>query len=561
MSKKWILRTPHPKLQAELSDALKIHPIIAQLLVNRGIMDVGEARSFLDPQLSGLHDPFLMKDMDKAVERVQLARDRNEKVMIYGDYDVDGVTSTAVLWRALKKLGLDVVNYIPHRVDEGYGLNHEIIPLAKEMGVSLLITVDCGITSSDEIAALSAEGVEVVILDHHEPDEQGVPEAVAVVDAKQKQNTYPFRDLAGVGLVAKFVQALTGQFPKEDLDLVTLGTIADVVPLRGENRIFARLGLPLITRTQKVGLRALIRSARIEGKEVSPHTVGFVLGPRINAAGRVGTANTSLDLLLAQDEVTSFSLACSLEAHNRERQRLQGEVVDEAVAVIEADRAFLDEKVIVVHGQGWHKGVLGIVASKIADKYGRPAIVISLEEGLGVGSARSVEGFHLHEALGRCSDVLVEFGGHKYAAGLKVREENLSEFRSRLNLLARDMIAEGQEPTLEIDSELALTEAELDLIKVLEVLEPHGEGNPEPVFVTRRLMVKSRPQVMGRDTIKFWVTDGRVTKQAVGFGMGEDCKHLRQGQAVDIAYSLSIDDWNKSPQAQLTLKDVKVLMK
>jgi single-stranded-DNA-specific exonuclease len=481
--------------------------------------------------------------------------------MIYGDYDVDGVTSTAVLWRALKKIGMDVVNYIPHRVEEGYGLNHEIIPLAKDLGVSLLITVDCGINSFDEIAALSAEGVEVVILDHHEPDEKGVPQAVAVVDSKQKQNVYPFRDLAGVGLAAKFVQALTGQFPKEDLDLVTLGTIADVVPLRGENRIFARLGLPLITRTQKLGLRALIRSARIEGKEVSPHTVGFVLGPRINAAGRVGTANTSLDLLLAQDEVTSFSLACSLEAHNRERQRLQSEVVDEAVAVIEADRAFIDEKVIVVHGQGWHKGVLGIVASKIADKYGRPAIVISLNEGLGVGSARSVEGFHLHDALRRCSDVLEEFGGHKHAAGLKVRQENLSEFRSRLNLLARDMITEGLEPTLEIDSELALTEADLDLIKVLEVLEPHGEGNPEPVFVTRRLMVKSRPQVMGRDTIKFWVTDGRVTKQVVGFGMGEDYKGLRQGQAVDIAYSLSIDDWNKSPQAQLTLKDVKVLMK
>jgi len=559
MSKKWILRTPHPKLQAELSDALKIHPLIAQLLMNRGITDVGEARSFLDPQLSGLHDPFLLKDMDKAVKRVQLARERNEKVMIYGDYDVDGVTSTAVLWRALKKIGLDVVNYIPHRVEEGYGLNHEIIPLAKEMGVSLLITVDCGISSFEEIAALTAEGVEVVILDHHEPDANGVPLAVAVVDSKQKQNVYPFRDLAGVGLVAKFVQALTGQFPEYDLDLVTLGTIADMVPLKGENRIIARLGLPLISRTQKLGLRALIRAARIEGKEVSPHTVGFVLGPRINAAGRVGTANTSLDLLLAQDEVSSLSLASSLEAHNRERQRLQSEVAEEAVAAIEADSSFLDEKVIVVHGQGWHRGVLGIVASKIADKYGRPAIVISLAEGLGIGSARSVEGFHLHDALGRCGDVLEAFGGHKHAAGLKVREENLSEFRSRLNILARDMIIDCQEPTLDIDSELALAEADLELIKVLEALEPHGEGNPEPVFVTRRLLVKNRPQVMGRDTIKFWVTDGRVTKQAVGFGMGEAYKGLRQNQAVDIAYSLSIDDWNKAPQAQLTLKDVRIL--
>jgi single-stranded-DNA-specific exonuclease len=317
----------------------------------------------------------------------------------------------------------------------------------------------------------------------------------------------------------------------------------------------------LITRTKKLGLRALLRSSRAEGKEASPHTVGFILGPRINAAGRVGSANTSLDLLLSEDEANSFSLACSLEAHNRERQKLQSVVVEEAVAVIEGDETFLTDKVIVVHGEGWHKGVLGIAASRIADKYGRPTIVISLSEDLGVGSARSVEGFHLHDALTSCSDVLESFGGHKHAAGLKVKRENLAEFRSRLNELASGMTTEELEPTLSIDAEVTLKDADLELINTLDILEPHGEGNPEPVFATRRLMVKSRPQMMGKDTIKFYVTDGRVTRQAVGFGMGEDNAHLRMGQAVDIAFTLSIDDWNKAPQAQLTLKDIRVLTK
>lgn len=561
LQKTWRLKTPHPKLQAELSNALHIPPIVAQLLVNRGIVSAEDAGIFLSARIADLWDPFLLKGMAQAVTRLRLARERGEKVMIYGDYDVDGVTSTAVLWRALKKFGIDAVKYIPHRMEEGYGLNMEIVPFAKELGITLLVTVDCGITAFEEIAELHREGVDVIVTDHHEPEDGKVPEAVAVIDPKQPACTYPFRDLAGVGVAAKLAHALLGEFPQDDLDLITLGTIADVVPLKGENRIFARHGLPLIMKTKKSGLRALIQTSRSDGKEASPHLVGFVLGPRLNAAGRMGTANTALDLLLSDNDTSSVALASSLEAYNRERQRLQGAVFDAAVAMIEEDQTFAGDNVLVVHGEGWHKGVLGIAASKIADRYGKPAVVISFENGFGVGSARSVEGFHLNEALAHCSPVLEEFGGHKRAAGLRLKQEQVKDLRSRINEFAKDIFQEELVPVLEIDVELPLGQASMELLKILGQLEPHGEGNPPPLFATRRLMVKSRPQVLGKDTIKFWVTDGRTTVSAVGFGMGTECAALRMGQAVDIAYSLSIDDWNKAPQPQVLLKDIRILTK
>ena len=560
MPKTWKLKASHPNLQTELSRALHIHPIVAQLLINRGVLTQEAATSFLFPKLSDLFDPFLLKGMDKAVARVRRAKENNEKVMIYGDYDVDGVTSVAVLWLALKKFGINAIKYIPHRMEEGYGLNFEIVPFAKELGVTLLMTVDCGVTSLEEVQALHREGIDAVITDHHEPEEGKLPDAVAIVDPKQPGCTYPFRDLAGVGIAAKFAHALLGEFPQEDLDLITLGTIADVVPLRGENRIIAHFGLPMIMKTKKRGLKALIQSARIEGKEASPYLVGFILGPRLNAAGRMGTANTSLDLLLSDDATSSAALASSLEAYNRDRQRLQGAVFDEAIAQIESDQALFRRDVIVTHGEGWHKGVLGIAASKIADRYGKPAIVISFSEGLGVGSARSVEGFHLNEALAHCSGILEEFGGHQRAAGLKVKYERVAEFRERINDFAKGVFQQEPVPTLEIDAELPLIHVGMELVKTVTSLEPHGEGNPAPLFATRRLMVKSRPQVLGKDTIKFWVTDGRVSLSVVGFGMGTGCADLRMGQAVDIVYSLGIDDWNKAPQVQLVLKDIRLII-
>ena len=513
---------------------------------------------FLSPDLDQLLDPFLLKDMDLAVARLRLAMAKGENVLVYGDYDVDGVTATAVTYRMLRRLGVRARTYIPHRMEEGYGLNADIITLAKAEAISLIITVDCGITAFDEAEALAQGGIDLIILDHHEPEGGRIPRAAAVVDPKRADCSYPCPQLAGVGLAAKFVQAVTGIFPAEDLDIITLGTVADVVSLTGENRIFVRAGLPVLTKTSKPGLRALIDVARLTGKEMTPFSVGFGLGPRLNAAGRMGSANTSLDLLLSDDPGNAMALAQSLESLNRERQKLQGEVVDEAMAIINLDPAYTDETVIVVYKEGWHKGVLGIAASKITDKFGRPAVVISTCDGIGVGSARSVPGFFLNEAFAHCADLLESFGGHQRAAGLKVRWERIADFRLKVNLFARNVAAARDlTPVLDIDAEMPLPQATMDIVRTVEGLAPYGEGNSVPVFATRRLLVKSRPQVMGKDTIKFWVTDGRLSLSVVGFGMGNDCSELRMGHAVDIAYTLGIDDWNKAPQVQLMLKDIR----
>jgi len=558
MTRKWRLKKPDPENQAFLAGALSIHRIVAQLLVNRNIIDPLQAKAFLFPSVDQLLDPFLLKDMDLAVARLRLARERGEHVLVYGDYDVDGVTATAVTFRMLRRLGIKSRTYIPHRMDEGYGLNEDIIVLAKAEAVSLIITVDCGITAFAEADALRREGIDLIILDHHEPEGGCIPDAAAVVDPKRPDCNYACPQLAGVGLAAKFVQAVTGVFPIEDLDLITLGTIADVVPLTGENRIIVHAGLPLLTKTDKPGLKALINVARLTGKEMTPFSVGFGLGPRLNAAGRMGSANTSLDLLLSDDAGNAMALAQALDVLNRDRQRLQAEVVEEAMAIINLDVAYLHEAVIVVYKEGWHKGVLGIAASKISEKFGRPSVVISIQDGFGTGSARSVAGFYLNEAFAHSAELLESFGGHQRAAGLKVREERIVEFRSRINSFAKDVSDERDlSPVLDIDAEVQLPLATMELVKTVEALAPYGEGNPVPVFAARRLMVKSRPQVMGKDTLKFWVTDGRVSLSVVGFGMGSTFAELRMGQAIDIAYTLGIDDWNKEPQVQLMLKDLR----
>ena len=558
MTKRWCFKSPDPFLQKTLSDALGVHPIIAQLLVNRGIASISEAQSFLSADLASLYNPFLLMDMDRAVERIEKARAGQEKVLIYGDYDVDGVTSSALLRRTLKRLGINAINYIPHRMDEGYGLNNSIAEFASSQGIHLLITVDCGINAFEPIANIMAAGIDVIVIDHHEPDGEKIPPALAVIDPKRPDCLYPFKNLSAVGLVAKLAQAIFGEVPEDDLDLVALGTIADVVALRGENRIFVKRGLPLIERTRKSGLRALLDVAKISGKKMKPYYIGFILGPRLNAAGRMDSANIALDLLLCEDPVLAVSLAQALEDHNLSRQKMQLSVVDEAIAMIESQAELKDSRIIVVAKEGWHKGVLGIVASRIVEKYYRPTVVISIIDGLGTGSARSIEGFHLHEALTNCAGMLDNYGGHKRAAGLRLKYENIDAFRSAINEFAGRTFSEPSAPTLDIDCEIALSSIDLELVEIIESMEPHGEGNPSPVFCSRTVTVKSAPAVLGRDTLKFWVTDGVRNLSAVGFGLGSLKDSVRLGTKIDIAYNLGIDDWNKAPMPQLMLKDIKV---
>ncbi len=558
--KRWDLPVPNPQLQAQISSLLHIHPILVQLLINRGIATPLEAEAFLNISLDQLHDPFLMRDMDKAVERVKLARDRQERVLIFGDYDVDGVTSSVVLNRALTRYGLEVVHHIPDRMDDGYGLNLNVAELARQEQAKLVIAVDCGITALKEVQSLNAEGIDIVILDHHEPAEEGIPQCCAVVDPKRKDCPYPFKHLAAVGIAAKFTQALFGGVPKEILDLVALGTIADVVPLREENRIFVKFGLPCIENTDNLGLQALLDVARIKGKKMRPYHAGFILGPRINAAGRMESARHSLELLLSHDFQAAMDLALKLESINIERQQLQKTMIQEAMDMVEREVNFNKEKVIVLIKEGWHKGVLGIVASKIVETFYRPAIVATLENGIGTGSARSIDGFHLHDALNSCSDILDDFGGHRLAAGVTFRQEQGPELRRRLNEYAQKFLTpEDLVPVLLVDAEVSLKDLSVDLVERIDLLEPYGEGNRPPVFCTRNVSIKSHPMCLAKETLKFWISDGETTISVVGFGMGRFKEQLALNQTIDVAYELAIDDWNKAPTVQLRLRDIRLV--
>lgn len=559
MAKQWLIKQLDSARQSILVNQIKVHPIIAQLLVNRGLDLPAQAQLFLRGEMPQLFNPFLLTDMDKAVERLERAKKNHEKVLIYGDYDVDGVTSSALLRRLFKYMGIDASNYIPHRMDEGYGLNESVVEYARQCKASVVVSVDCGINAFAPIEALQNDGIDVIVIDHHEPDIQRLPKAYAIIDPKRADCIYPFKHLCAVGLVAKLMQAVLGEIPQEELDIVALGTIADVVPLHGENRIFVKQGLPVLEKTQKKGLRALMTLAKIWGKPMKGYYVGFVLGPRLNAAGRMDSAITALDLLLTDDDEQALILAQALENHNSSRQRMQQEVVQEAMAMIETEQLH-QQQVIVVSKQGWHKGVLGIVASRVLEKYYRPTIVISIKEGVGTGSARSIEGFHLHEALTRCAHRLEAYGGHKRAASVTVKEENISSFRIDINEAAVDQIGDKELlPVLDIDMCLSLSQVDLDLVNLVLSMQPHGEGNPAIIFASMGLTIKSQPQVLGKDTLKFYVTDGLKTYSAVGFGLAQQFSGLKANQVIDLAYSIDIDDWNKQPTVQLMIKDIRLV--
>lgn len=559
MSKEWRINDSNPQMQATLSQALGIHPIVAQLLINREITDIQEARDFLLADLSCLHNPFLLKNMDIAVERIRKAKANNERVLVFGDYDVDGVTSSALLNNVLKQLGIEVSHYIPHRMHHGYGLNSEVAQEAKENKIDLLIAVDCGINAVEEVRLINEAGIEVIIIDHHEPDHR-LPDAVAIINPKQKDCLYPFKHLASAGLVTKLIQAILGKVDEEILDLAAIATVADIVPLHGENRILVKCGLLRLPTTKNKGLMALLEIAKIKGKKITPFHVGFLLGPRINAAGRMDSAHKSLDLFLSDDSQAAVDLAKMLDRHNTDRQRMQSDIVEEALALVEQDINFKEQKVIVLSKEGWHKGVLGIVASKITDKYYRPTIIISInEDGIGTASARSIDGFHLHHALSGCVDYLETFGGHEGAAGLTIKKENIDSFKGLINKIAYEMLeAKKLIPTLYIDCEIPLAIISLELTTVIEAMEPFGEGNPAPIFCSRGVTVKSFPKIMGKDTLKFWVTDEQNTISAVGFGMAKYSALIRPGAKIDLAYQITLDDWNKEPTPQLILKDIRI---
>jgi len=559
MSSHKILRiaTPHVSLQHQLSKELGISKILAQILINRKVTTVAAAEKFLKPSIGDLFSPHLFSDMPKAISLVKKAQENKERVMVFGDYDVDGITSTVLLKTTLEVMGLDVLHHIPHRITEGYGLNNEIVNFAKESQVKLMVTADCGIVNHKEIQALRQANIDVIVTDHHEPQNSNLPVASCIINPKVKHSGYPYRDLAGVGVAYKFAQGLAGSLLVDDLDLVTLGTIADSVPLTGENRIIAKEGLFRLPQTKRLGLRAIIENAGIENKKFNSTYVSFIIAPRLNAPGRMANAEVSLKLLMSQSVEEAQALAKELEKLNRERQKVEGKILEEAEELINHQVNFKDHKVIVIAKEDWHQGVLGIVASKLADRFYRPAIVISINENLCKGSARSIQNFHLFDALMDSKELLDSFGGHAHAAGLLITKDNIDDFRKSINKLASDRLTlEDLLPSRDIDLELNFADLNEALVKELELLEPFGMANPEPLFYTRALRLKGEVQLLNRGTLKFWATDGVTTSQVIAFGMSSLRESLLQAASFDLIYTPKIDSWRQEESLILEAKDI-----
>ncbi len=562
--KLWRIAEQNKELQKHLSHALNISPLIAQILLNRNVNNVSAAKRFLEPGNWGLHDPYLLKGIDRTVLRINQAIDNKEKILVHGDYDVDGVCGTALLLIVLRELGAKVEYFIPNRLIEGYGLGMAGVQYAKKLGTHLLITVDCGITSCEEIKLLNKLKVDSIIIDHHQPS-KNLPDAFSIIDPLQKGCKYPDSSLSGVALAFKLCEALFGTKSHQrlypHLDLVALGTISDIVPLIGENRFFARQGLKELSRTSKIGLEALIEVSRIINRELNSYDIAFILGPRINATGRLGVSDVALRLLLSTDKEEASELATQLDRENKRRQRIESATLREAIEKLEKEINFKEHKVIVLCQEDWHPGVIGIVASKLAERYYRPTIMISMKDGLGKGSGRSIENFHLFEALSNCESLLRGFGGHKFACGLTILKENLNKFIDTINQFASSCLTpEDLIPKLNIDALVSFKDLDFKLLKEIQSLEPFGQSNPAPIFASKNLRLKRPEQIVGNGHLKLIVTDGKVGFEAMGFRMSEDNSIrnlLKSKERFDLAYTVELNDWQGISSIQLNIEDIR----
>lgn len=559
----WKIHETNARLQKVLSESLGISPLFAQLLVNRNLKTPEQAQDFLFGGISACRDPFLLKDMDRAVSRIKEAIANEERILIYGDYDVDGVTSTALLANCFNDLGAKYETFIPNRLEDGYGMNVRAVALARDHGVKLIITVDCGINSVKEIDVASKYGIDVIITDHHEVKGDAHPEAYAIIDPHQEACEYPFKFLAGVGVAYKLARALmAGREDEVDkhLDLVALGTIADVAPLNGENRILTKLGLKRLRNTDKPGLKALMEVAKVDQEKLTCRSIGFALGPRINAMGRVGSANVALDLIMCTDDVKAMSLARMLDKENSNRQAIERGIIKEAVDMLKADPDKYGEHVIIMADSAWHPGVIGIVASRITEQFNKPAILIALDGEQGKGSGRAVDGFNLFKAIDKSSEHLVDFGGHEAACGVKIEKEKVDSFRKRINEIAEECFMEEEEQVaeLKIDLNIPFSHIGVKLINELELLSPHGPTNTEPVFSTKGIRVKSSPREIGRGGLKFLATCGTLTCEAITFRKNS-ISRPKPGDIIDLAYTPSINSWAGIDSIQLNIKDLQIV--
>lgn len=571
MTKRWIIKETDRALAIHLSRKLNISHTTALILANRGIFDVEKAHSFLNPLLKDFRDPFLLNDMARAVGRILQAFERKEKIVIHGDYDVDGITATVLLADFFKRMGGNVDFILPARAD-GYGLKKGSIDACREKGAQLIVTVDCGIGSVQEIAYARELGIDVVVTDHHEPEGE-LPSCCAVINPKRADSRYPFQDIAGVGVAFKLAHAILKKCKndglskyntdidlREYLDLVCMGTIADVCPLVDENRIIVKFGLQKLTQGNRRGVKALKKAAGLM-HDIDAGHVSFRLAPRINASGRVALANKAARLFLCEEEVEAELIAMELENHNRDRQKIEADVLKDAFARVEQDIDLAKEKIIVVWGENWHHGVIGIVASRLVRKFNRPSVVISLDETAGKGSARSIKNFHILDALRSCKDEIYNVGGHEGAAGMSISKDRLEQFRKRLGAVAIERISDSDLiPAIDIDAEIGLDELTYNGIKEFERLQPFGYGNPHPVFVSRNVRITQTPKVVGTDHIKMFVDGSGMEIDAVGFGMADDLKQtpLKKGDRIDIVYTPGINTFRGEERLQLELSDVQL---
>ncbi|MBK7213704.1 MAG: single-stranded-DNA-specific exonuclease RecJ [Bacteroidales bacterium] len=585
MEKRWVLKNRgDKKLVGELATQLGIEPSLAELLVQRGVTNFDEAKAFFRPEMMHLHDPFLMNDMDKAIDRIEAALAAGEKVMVYGDYDVDGTTAVALVYTFLQQHGFKLLDfYIPDRYLEGYGISLRSIDYAEEQGFTLIIALDCGIKAVEKIQYAKDKGIDFIICDHHRPGDT-LPDAVAVLDAKREDSTYPFDELSGCGVGFKLIQAyaIRNNIPssslRQYLDLVAVSIASDIVPIVGENRILSYYGLKKINSNPRPGIEAILRIANIIRKssdqpipdedesmsfnrELTINDLVFVLGPRINAAGRIESGKNSVLLLISPDLEHAESIATQINDFNTERRNLDSHITQEALDKIATDPFLRSSASTVVFNPEWHKGVIGIVASRLTETYYRPTIVLTLSNGLITGSARSVKDFDIYSAIDACSDLLEHFGGHTFAAGLSLKPDNFDEFRNRFEKVVSSKITENMKiPEVEIDLEINLNQITPKFMRVLKQFAPFGPGNMSPVFVTPDTHDTGYARIVGKNHVKMTVFQNAVRSDpysAIAFQQGEKFSAIQKGQFMDICYHLEENEWNGVRSIQLNVKDIR----
>ncbi|MGH7679579.1 MAG: single-stranded-DNA-specific exonuclease RecJ [Gemmatimonadaceae bacterium] len=561
---RWLLpKTPDPAAVSELCAALNLPPLVCQLLVSRGHRDIEGAKRYLRPRLEHLYDPSTLSDMDRAVERIVRAIRGGEMMLIHGDYDVDGMSSTTILTRTFRRLGGSVTPFIPQRLRDGYDLTNAGVVAAKQAGARLVVTCDCGTSALAPVAELQRAGIDVIITDHHLPGGP-LPEALAILNPRKPGCMSPDKDLCAAGVAFKLALAVTkamGASPNPVLnmiDLVALATIADVAPLRGENRVLSVYGLRQLNQTKSVGLRSMIRAAGLDRKPITAGRVGFILAPRLNAAGRVGSAMRGVELLLSTDETVANPIARDLEELNAQRQELDRAALDQAREMVRA--LDLDQTYgIVLAAEGWHPGVVGIVASRIVEEFGRPAILIALEGQEGKGSGRSISAFDLHAGISRCRDLLLRFGGHRSAAGVTIARERVADFARCFNEVARETLTPADlVPELRADLEVELRDVSENLETLLRYMEPCGVGNPAPVLVARGARVVAAPRVVGKDGLRLQLEQNGTELTALGWGMAYRSPEVSIGSTIDVAFRLERDEWNGESRLQARLADFRV---